>query len=84
MMRAIHIAAATLLGMTSLSMVASTLPAGADALVFGLTFAKVMIVLLVFAELRHAGRSWQIAFGSYFVAVIGCLFLLHRLIGIGG
>lgn len=83
-MRAIHIAAITLLGLTSLSVVASTLPAVADVVVFGLTFAKVMIVLLVFAEMRHAGRSWQIAFGSCFVAVIGCLVLLHRLTMIGG
>ncbi len=84
MMRAIHIATITLLSLTSLSMVASTLPAGVVALIFGLTFTKVMIVLLVFAEMRHVGQSWQIAFGSYFVAVIGCLFLLHRLTGIGG
>lgn len=83
-MRAIHIAALTLLGLTGLSMAASALPASAAALVFGLTFAKVMIVLLVFAEMRHAGRPWQIAFGSFFTALIGCLFLLHRLTGIGG
>lgn len=83
-MRAIHIAAITLLGLTGLSMAASALPASAVALVFSLTFAKVMIVLLVFAEMRRAARSWQIAFGSFFMALIGCLFLLHRLTGIGG
>lgn len=83
-MRAIHIAAITLLGLTGLSMVASTFPTSADALVFGFTFAKVMIVLLIFAEMRHAAHPWKIAFGCFFGVIIGCLFLLHRLTGING
>lgn len=83
-MRAIHIAAIALLGLTGLSMVASTFPTSADAFIFGLTFAKVMIVLLIFAEMRHAARPWQIAFGCFFTVLIGCLFLLHRLTAISG
>ncbi|MDG5493910.1 cytochrome C oxidase subunit IV family protein [Niveispirillum sp. BGYR6] len=84
-MRAIHITALCLLGLTGLSLGVATLPLGTIPLLLALTISKVMLVLLVFAELRQASRSWQTAFCLYFLLLLGCLFALlflaHRAAG---
>ncbi|KND18126.1 hypothetical protein ADZ37_15135 [Pannonibacter phragmitetus] len=78
-MRALHISAAALLVLTALSLPASALPASLAPLLFALTFVKVMTVLLVFAELRHAGRGWQVGLGGGFALLLGLLLTLHVL-----
>lgn len=83
-MRALHISAAALLVLTALSLPiialpASALPASFAPLLFALTFVKVMTVLLVFAELRHAGRGWQVGLGGGFALLLCLLLTLHVL-----
>ncbi len=73
LMRAIHLSAVALLSLTSLSMAVTMLSDMVVALLFCITFAKVMIVLLIFADLRRADRSWQLAFAIYFLLLIGGL-----------
>ncbi|SNS13191.1 MULTISPECIES: hypothetical protein [unclassified Azospirillum] len=70
-MRDIHRAAFALLSLTGLSMAVTALPPAALPLLFFISFAKVMIVLLIFAELRRAGRSCQVALGVYFLLLMG-------------
>lgn len=82
-MRALHISAAALLVLTALSLPAGALPASLVPLLFALTFVKVMTVLLVFAELRHAGRGWQVGLGGGFAVLLGLLLALHLLAGRG-
>lgn len=82
-MRALHISAAALLVLTALSLPASALPASLAPLLFALTFVKVMTVLLVFAELRHAGRGWQVGLGGGFALLLCLLLTLHLLAGHG-
>lgn len=83
-MRALHISAAALLVLTALSLPASALPASLAPLLFALTFVKVMTVLLVFAELRHAGRGWQVGLGGGFALLLCLLLALHLLAGQAG
>lgn len=83
-MRALHISAAALLVLTALSLPAGALPASLAPLLFALTFIKVMTVLLVFAELRHAGRGWQVGLGGGFALLLGFLLTLHLLAGQAG
>ncbi|WP_186392311.1 MULTISPECIES: cytochrome C oxidase subunit IV family protein [unclassified Pannonibacter] len=78
-MRALHISAAALLVLTALSLPASALPASLAPLLFALTFVKGMTVLLVFAELRHAGRGWQVGLGGGFALLLCLLLALHLL-----
>ncbi|WP_186415311.1 MULTISPECIES: cytochrome C oxidase subunit IV family protein [unclassified Pannonibacter] len=82
-MRALHISAAALLVLTALSLPASALPASLAPLLFALTFVKVMTVLLVFAELRHAGRGWQVGLGGGFALLLCLLLALHVMAGHG-
>ena len=78
-MRALHISAAALLVLTALSLPIIALPASLAPLLFALTFVKVMTVLLVFAELRHAGRGWQVGLGGGFALLLCLLLALHVL-----
>lgn len=88
-MRALHFSAAALLVLTALSLPiialpGGTLPASIAPLLFALTFVKVMTVLLVFAELRHAGRGWQVGLGGGFALLLCLLLALHVLAGQAG
>ncbi|MFN4166873.1 MAG: hypothetical protein ACK4HD_01065 [Pannonibacter phragmitetus] len=71
-MRALHISAAALLLLTALSLPIIALPAGA---------LPASLAPLVFAELRHAGRGWQVGLGGGFALLLGFLLTLHLLAG---
>lgn len=76
-MRMMHISAIALLGLSALSAWIAGLPALAIPLLMGMTYAKVMLVLLVFAELQDVARSWQVTFGLFFAVLIGILATLQ-------